>query len=351
MISNIDNLKIFKDMTIKDAMRQIERGSCKTAFLVENNILIGSLTDGDIRRHLLNGGNLNDNVCQIVNYQPQFFKINEKINYRKYMVKNILQAIPIVDEQMNIVRIEVLAEGEEEIRRIDESVPVIMMAGGLGTRLKPYTDIIPKPLIPIGSKTISEHIFDKFVSYGCEKFFMILNYKKGLIEAYFNELHKYHDLHYIEEPFFMGTAGGIQLVKEACIDNFFLVNCDILVDCNYHDIWKKHTDNKYIITMVLAKKQINLPYGTVTVNKDELVSELVEKPNLTYYVNTGLYLCNAEVFAYITENEEIDMPTLISRCIDAGENVGQVTIDENNWYDMGQPEGVKLMKQKFSFIE
>lgn len=350
MISNLNTIMVSKEMTVKDAMRQIEIGLCKTVFLVENNVLIGSVTDGDVRRHLLNGGGINDNVCQIVNYHPKYFTINERVNYQDFMVKNTIHAVPIVDEKMQLIRVEKLSGKEREVRKIDENIPVIMMAGGLGTRLRPYTEIIPKPLIPIGSKTISEHIFDKFALYGCNTYYMILNYKKGIIEAYFNESNKYTDLHYVEEPFFMGTAGGIQLVKEVCKNDFFLVNCDILVDCDYYDIWKKHTKNHNIVTMVLAKKKITIPYGTVSIDNEQVV-ELIEKPNLTYNINTGLYLCNAKIFEYIENKEKVDMPTLITRCIDAGEKVGQITIEEQDWYDMGQPDELELMKRRLGVSE
>lgn len=346
MGSNINDVVITKEMTIKDAMRQIEIGLCKTVFLVENNTLIGSVTDGDIRRHIINGGELNDNVCQIVNYHPKYFNVNERVDYQEFMVKNILHAVPIVDEQMHLIDVEVLSGKGEKVRNIDTVIPVVMMAGGLGSRLKPYTEIIPKPLIPIGSKTISEHIFDKFASYGCNTYYMILNYKKNLIEAYFNECKKYENLHYVEEPFFMGTAGGIQLVKEVCENDFFLVNCDILVDCDYYEIWKKHVENHNIVTMVLAKKKITIPYGTVSIDDEEKVVELIEKPNISYNINTGLYLCNAKIFEYIESEEKVDMPTLIARCISSGEKVGQYTIEERDWYDMGQLEDLENMKRR-----
>ena len=350
MMPNLKNLIISKEMTIKEAMRQIETGSCKTVFLVENNVLIGTVTDGDVRRHLLSGGGINDSVCQIVNYHPKYFTTEEKVDYQDFMIKNILQAVPIVNEQMQLIRVEKLAGKKKETREIPEDIPVIMMAGGLGTRLKPYTEIIPKPLIPIGPKTISEHIFDMFELYGCNTYYMILNYKKGLIEAYFNEANKYTNLHYVEEPFFMGTAGGIQLVKDNCKSDFFLVNCDILVDCDYYALWEKHTKNHNVVTMVLAKKKITIPYGTVS-TKHEQVVELVEKPDLTYNINTGLYLCNAKIFEYIENKEKVDMPTLITRCIDAGEKIGQVTIEERDWYDMGQPEELELMKRRLGVSE
>lgn len=231
---------INENMTIEDAMRVIERESSKTVFLINDGILKGSLTDGDIRRHLLKKGSLTENVCKIVNYHPRFFKKDDNVNYQKYMIENDLTAVPVVNNQMKIVRIERLINRKESVRKIEENIPVIIMAGGLGTRLKPYTEIIPKPLIPIGTKTILERIFDKFADYGCNKKYVIVNYKKKLIEAYFKEDSEYSDLHFIEEPSFLGTAGGIKYTKDICKDDFFMTNCDVVVDADYYYIWKEH---------------------------------------------------------------------------------------------------------------
>jgi len=341
--------KMFIDetMTIEDAMRVIDQGRSKTAFLVSNGVLKGSLTDGDIRRHLLKKGSLTESVCEIVNYCPKFFKENSNISYQNYMIENDLTAIPIVDEKMKIIRIERLKSREKPVQKIEENVPVIIMAGGLGTRLKPYTEIIPKPLIPIGSKTILERIFDKFEDFGCNKKYVILNYKKRLIEAYFKEDSQYKELHFIEEPFFLGTAGGIKYTEEVCKDDFFMTNCDVVVDADYYYIWKEHRKKGNIITMILANTEYCVPYGTVEISENGNVVCLREKPRIEYKVNTGMYVCNTKLLDYIDEAEVIDMPDLIQRCLYAGERIGQVTIDGNDWYDMGQPDQLEKMKKKY----
>lgn len=343
-----DQLIITSNMTMEEAMQVIDKGASKTVFLVEDGILKGVLTDGDVRRFLLRGGSIQDNVSLAVNYNPKFFYEKDTESSQEYMTKHMLTALPIVDEQMKLIRIDRL-NGVSVHREISADVPVIMMAGGLGTRLKPYTEIIPKPLIPIGPKTISEHILDRFVSYGCKRYYMILNYKKSLIEAYFKDIASYEGLGFVEEPFFMGTAGGIGLLKDQCSEDFFLVNCDILVDFDYYQVWMEHCKQGNIVTMVSARKKIAVPYGTVEADEEGRVSTLVEKPQLVYNVNTGMYLCNARVFQYLEENEKIDMPDLILRCIAEGERVGQVVIEENHWYDMGQPEELENMKKQLHF--
>lgn len=350
MTSDMEKLIITSDMTIEVAMSAIEAGSHKTVFLVEDGVLKGVLTDGDVRRYLLKGGSITDNVSRIVNYNPQYFLEGDKEDYREYMITNMLSAVPVVDDQMHLVRIEYLNSPKKENHIIEEDVPVIMMAGGLGTRLKPYTDIIPKPLIPIGTKTIAEHIFDKYISFGCNQLHMILNYKKGLIEAYFKESGEYEEIKFVEETFFMGTAGGIKLLQDICEKDFFVVNCDILVDCDYYEVWQEHCSKNNIITMVCAKKRITVPYGTIQADENNRVETLVEKPQLIYNINTGMYLCNSKIFEYMGQQEKIDMPDLIQRCIDGGERVGQVVIDEQDWHDMGQLEELELMKKRLNLL-
>lgn len=344
MNENIERMIINKQMSIKEAMGIIDSSASKTVFLVEDGVLEGTLTDGDVRRHLLKGGGIQDNVCNIVNFHPKVFRETDCVDYQSYMIANDISAIPIVTEGMKIIRIEFLNKPLQKKRKIEANVPVVMMAGGKGTRLRPYTEIIPKPLIPIDSKTISEHIFDSFLSSGCSEFYMILNYKKNLIKAYFDELGMYDSLYYIEEPFFMGTGGGVQLVKEYCPENFFLVNCDTLLECDYYEIWKKHIDKQNVVTIVTSQKKVSIPYGCVIVREDGYVKDLEEKPEFTYCINTGMYLCNHKIFSYMHDNEKIDMPELIRRCIHVGGKVGQYEIDEKDWYDMGQMEGLTSMK-------
>lgn len=347
MIELEKEMLINENMTIEDAMRVIDQGISKTVFLASNDVLKGSMTDGDVRRHLLKGGSVKENVREIVNYKPKYFKENDHINYQKYMIDNELTAVPVVDEQMKIIRIERLKRKGGPIRRIRENVPVVIMAGGLGTRLKPYTEIIPKPLIPIGSKTILERIFDKFEEYGCNEKYVIINYKKKLIEAYFKEDSEYSNLYFIEEPFFLGTAGGIRYTKDICQDDFFMTNCDVVIDADYYSIWEEHRKKENIITMVLANREYCVPYGTVEISDNGSVVCLREKPRVEYKVNTGMYLCNAKLLDYIENSEKIDMPDLIQRCLDAGEKIGQVTIDGSDWYDMGQPDQLEKMKERY----
>lgn len=338
------------NMTIREAMQIIDKNRHKAAVLVTNEKLAGTVTDGDIRRYLLQDGSIDDSVLKAVNYHPYYvYEDDELVDYKQYMIKQLITLLPVVDENGFLVRIEVL-NPTKQIRKITEdNVPLVVMAGGLGTRLKPYTDIIPKPLIPIGDKTITEHILERFGFFGCKQFYLIVNYKKKLIEAYFKEEGKYLDIQIVEEPFFMGTAGGICLLKEKLEENFFLVNCDILIDGDYYQIWEEHLKSNNLITIVSAKTCITIPYGTIVADKENRVLSLKEKPSVAYSVNTGMYVCNTKIFHYIRE-EKIDMPDLIQRCINAGEKIGKFEIDENEWYDMGQPNQLEKMKKSLGIV-
>lgn len=350
MRGKLEQYLLRSDMTICEAMEVIDKNSQKTAFLVIDEKLAGSVTDGDIRRHLLQGGNIYDLVSDIVNYHPLYVYIDdESVDYKQYMMKRLINALPVVDRDHVLIRVELLNPTSKIPHIIHADIPLVIMAGGLGSRLKPYTDIIPKPLIPIGDKTITEHILERFESYGCKQFYMIVNYKKKLIETYFNDSKCSQKIHFVEEPFFMGTAGGIKLLQKELREDFFLVNCDILIDSDYYQIWEEHVNKNNLITMVCAKIHISIPYGTVTADKENQIVSLEEKPRWHYNVNTGMYVCNTRIFDYMKE-EKIDMPDLIRRCMENGERIGQFQIDESDWYDMGQPNQLEKMKQRLGLI-
>ena len=167
---------VTKEMSIYEAIKVIDKNAKKTAFLVEDDILLGAVSDGDLRRFLINKGDINDSVDKIVNYSPIYlYENNDVQDYSQFMIEHAITALPIVDENKRIVKIEFLTSKEQSVQKIELEVPVVIMAGGKGTRLKPYTDIIPKPLIPIGEKTITEHILDRYMRYGCNTYYVVVN--------------------------------------------------------------------------------------------------------------------------------------------------------------------------------
>lgn len=234
---------------------------------------------------------------------------------------------------------------KEQKREKRLSIPVVIMAGGLGTRLYPYTKILPKPLIPIGEKPIVEHIIDRFQENGCSQFYMIVNNKKNMIKAYFSEIDKNYTLNYIDEKIPLGTGGGLCFLKNKINSTFILTNCDILIDYDYKKIYKYHKERRNLITMICAKKQFKVPYGVIEVNDNSEIENIREKPEMLFLINTGMYIIDSKV---IEEMEEatIGMPDIIHKYRKRGEKVGVFLIEEQKWLDMGEMEEMEKMKKR-----
>lgn len=341
---------IEKKCSIREVMQQIDRNSRGIVCVCENGKLIGTVTDGDIRRYLLKGGSLEEKVESIVNYKPIYVEIDHNIDYKEYMKKNEISALPIVNRKKKVVGIEFL-HLKLNIKRANLKIPVVIMAGGKGTRLKPYTDILPKPLIPIGDKTITEHIMDKFINYNCSDFSIIVNYKKNFIKSYFADKQINNHIEFIDEEEFLGTAGGLKLLSGKFIDTFFMTNCDILVEADYEEIIAYHKAHKNIITLVCAQKTVIIPYGTVEANLEGNVVGLKEKPKFNFLTNTGFYVLEPEFLDMIPENQFIDITDIIQRCISENKKVGAYLIPEESWMDMGQIEELEKMKEKMNIYE
>ena len=222
------------------------------------------------------------------------------------------------------------------------------MAGGKGTRLYPYTQILPKPLIPIGEKTITEHIMSRFMKYGCKSFEMIINYKRNLIKSYFLDNEDTYDITFIDEKQFLGTGGGLKLLKGKIDTTFFMTNCDILIEEDFDRILEYHQKNNNIITVVCAKKNMTIPYGMVEVSESGKALALREKPCFSFLTNSGFYVIEPEFLDMIPDNTFIHITDVIQRCIDMKMQVGVYTIPEEKWLDMGQLEEMEKMKKRLN---
>lgn len=335
---------------IREALQQIDKNSKGIVCVCENGKLIGTVTDGDVRRYLLKGGSLEEEIGNIANRKPIYAETEQNIDYREYMKKNGITALPIVNKKKKVIRIEFL-HASSDLKKGNLKIPVVIMAGGKGTRLKPYTDILPKPLIPIGDKTITEHIMGNFVSYGCEEFHIIVNYKKNFIKSYFADKQINSHIEFIDEEQFLGTAGGLKLLSGKVTDTFFMTNCDILVEADYEDIMTYHKQHQSIITLVCAQKTVTIPYGTIEINEEGNAVELKEKPKFNFLTNTGFYVLEAEFLDMIPENQFIDITDIIQKCIEEHKKVGVYLIPEERWMDMGQIEELEKMKEKMNIYE
>lgn len=340
------NMLIKEDITILQTMEKMEETAKKVLFIEEDGKLLAAVTDGDIRRWILSGGELSAPVSRTANYAPKYLFQDERSKARSYMKKHMIEALPLLDENHRIVAI--LFWNEAELLKPMQKVqlPVVIMAGGLGTRLYPYTKILPKPLIPIGDIPIAEHIIHQFYAAGCRDFYLIVNHKKNMIKAYFNEIEKDYHVSYAEEKEPLGTGGGLSLLKGKIQTTFILTNCDILIQEDFGKIYKYHREQGNVITMVCSLKNFRIPYGIVEISEEGGIQEMKEKPTLSFFTNTGCYFVEPEVIADMKENTAIGFPDIIEKYKKQGKKVGVYPISEKSWLDMGQMDEMEKMKER-----
>lgn len=341
---------IDEDSTMVEAMENLGRSAKKVLFVARNGILTAAITDGDIRRWILSKGHLLAKVSDIANYNPKFVYEKDKARAKEYMKKYSVEALPIVDENKKIVAV-ALWDDRDIVPERELNIPIVIMAGGLGTRLYPYTKILPKPLIPVGDLPIAEHIINRFHAYGCKKFYLIVNHKKNMIKAYFNEKEKDYDITYVDEEKPLGTGGGLYLLKNQIETTFILSNCDIIIEEDYEKMYNFHKKEKHLITMVCSLKNIKIPYGVVEIGEKGNIESMREKPKISFFANTGCYIVEPRVIEELEDSQSIGFPDIIKKYLQNGERVGVYPISENAWMDMGQLEEMEGMRKRLSIDE
>lgn len=342
----MNEIYIEEDKSILDAMKQLDKSAKKILFVHEEGKLLASVTDGDVRRWIMKRGDLQAPVKCAANYRPKYLYENQADLAARTMKEYSIDAIPIVDEQHMLKRVAFMNDAEQGHGVFDKEMPVVIMAGGLGARLSPYTNILPKPLIPVGDYPIAEHIINRFCAYGCRQFYMIVNYKRNMIKAYFDELDKEYRLDFIEEEKALGTGGGISLLNGKIKGTFVLTNCDILIDDDLTKAHKQHVESGNLITMVCSLKNFTIPYGVVNVGENGAVESMQEKPDMSFFTNTGCYFVEPEVVEDLEYNEPIDFPAIIEKYMGEGKRVGIYPIGEEAWLDMGQLDELEKMKAR-----
>lgn len=350
-MENIDKtICLDLDITIKEAIKKIDLNAKKTLFFCdENRVLLGVVTDGDIRRWILENKSLEEKISMAMNRKPIHLHYLKQSEAKEMMLQYKIEALPIVNDEGQIVHMVYWSDLFHERKscsgkRMD--VDVVIMAGGKGSRLYPYTKILPKPLIPIGEIPISERIINKFHEFGCQRFHMVVNYKKNMIKSYFSDVDRKYSLSYLDEEIPLGTAGSLFLFRNQLKESFFLSNCDILVDADYASIYDYHRKQKNKLTIVTSLKNYIIPYGVISISKDSQVISLQEKPENHYLVNTGMYVIEPEILQYIPEGEFYHMTDLIHQCMENGIRVGTYPVSEAAWLDMGEFSQMKIMREK-----
>ena len=341
----IQDVIIDENESMIEAMKRLDSTSKKVLFVQNDGKLAAAITDGDIRRWILAKGNLDARVSDIANYNPLYLEEDRKNVAKEFMKQKYIDAVPIVNKAMEIVSIVLLNEEDIEVKRKLE-VPVVIMAGGLGTRLYPYTKILPKPLIPIGDIPIAEHIINRFYKYGSNEFYLIVNHKKNMIKAYFNEIEKPYNVDFIDEDTPLGTGGGLSLLKGRINSTFILSNCDILIEEDYEKIYNFHKKEKNLITIVCSLKVIKIPYGVIEINENGEIESMKEKPELSFFTNTGMYIVEPKIIEELEENHYIGFPDIMLEYKLKGARIGVFPISENSWLDMGQLDELEEMRRR-----
>lgn len=330
--------------SVRDAIQIMDQNDQKFVCIVDDTkILKGLFTQGDMRKYLLMNGDISAPIAFAMNSTPIIFHSRtEAIHASK---EKELVVYPIVNSENCLLDCYIAGESMHRISNDKplKNIPLVMMAGGKGTRLYPYTQILPKALIPIGDLTIAERIIKQFTDWGCNDVYLILNHKSAMIKAYFEELDKPYTIHYIEEKEFMGTGGGLSLLKGLIQSTFILSNCDILVDADYNCILKTHHTHKNVITIVAAMKNVTIPYGTIDTLPDGQIMSMHEKPEMSFLTNTGMYVIEPKVIEELSPNKFIHITEIAQYYLDNNEKIGAFPISEKAWLDMGQFSEMETM--------
>lgn len=339
--------------SLKDAMFALDKSGEKIIFIEKNGKIIGSLTDGDVRRWILSMGDINEAVETVCNKNFTFITAG----YDSEEVKNIFllqrySCIPVLNKDYEVVDLifwqHIFGHADTLQNKSHLNLPVVIMAGGKGTRLDPFTKILPKPLIPIGDKSIIELIISKFLIYSIDSFILSINHKSNIIKAYFQELNPPYQISYIQEDEPLGTVGSLRLLPKSIQGDIFVTNCDILIDADYSDIYKEHIENNNDVTLVVSLKHIKIPYGVCEIVDGGELVKIIEKPEYDYLVNTGMYILRSELLKYIPVNRVFHMTDLIHDLKVNGFKVGVYPITEHSWIDIGEWAEYKKAVLKFT---
>jgi dTDP-glucose pyrophosphorylase len=332
--------------TIRDALRRLDENGNKMVFVTdEGDRLLGVLSDGDARRIILSGKDINATLEGNFNDKPVALTDAEYTLAlaREMLLAKRLTCIPIVDVQNRLVDFVTWDQLSSESgmpalarKNTQVDVPVVIMAGGKGTRLAPFTNVLPKPLIPIGEKTILELIADEFFANGVRLFYITLNYRGEMIKAYVSSIVKSYRVEYVWEEDYCGTAGSLRFLPEATPKTFIVSNCDVLVRADYSDILNFHRTQEAKLTIVSSIQHVKVPYGVVDFANGGRVSGIREKPEFSMPVNTGVYVLEKDCLKLIPAGRLYHMTDLVADLLRRGEIVTTYPVNERQFADVGQ---------------
>ena len=339
---------VIHNKSIRYALEKINKISSDSAlilFVIDNNArIIGSITDGDIRRGLLKGASLDDNVTVVMEKNFKYIKsLNDYKKINEYKNLN-LKIIPLVDKNFRSVEF-------IDLTKLKASVPVdaVIMAGGQGIRLKPYTNDTPKPMLELAGKPIIAHNIDRLISYGIRNIYISVNHLKEQIIKYINDNYKHINIKFIEENQPLGTIGSVKLVEDWQNDDILVMNADILTNIDFYDFFQNYKNYKDKMSVATFNIRINVPYGILDTT-DKKINSLIEKPSFTYYSNAGIYLLNKKVLKYIPDNQKFDSTDLMETLISKRQKVSHFPI-RGYWLDIGNAQNYAKAQDDIRFIK
>jgi len=340
MNSQFKSRVIHIDASIMDALKLMDKIDKKLLLIIDENKFIGLLSAGDIQRAIIQSKPLQTAVQDIIRTNIKVAKSDDSFQtIKKMMMDYRMEMCPVISESNEILKVyfwEDIFEINKPTLNSKLDLPVVIMAGGLGTRLKPLTNVLPKPLIPIGERTMLEEIMDRFAVHQCSDFYISVNYKADLIEYYINDLNLPLNINFFRETKPLGTAGSLSLLKDKIKKTFFVNNCDIIIDQDYTEIYNYHKEHNNKITIVAALKQFLIPYGTVETSDGGELIAIKEKPDMNFWINTGMYLLEPEVLNEIPEGDFFHITHLIDKLKSQGKKVGVFPVSEGSWLDTGE---------------
>jgi len=346
-MKNINKIKLSSTSSIKEALQIIDTGAIKFALVVkDNDFLLGTITDGDIRRAILDGKNLEESIENVYFKTPTTVTVestrDEIINI--CISKKIYQ-IPVVNKQGIVVDIKIL---DELLKPKEHKNKVVLMVGGLGTRLRPLTNTTPKPMLPVGGKPILQTIIEKFVSYGFVNIIMCVGYKSNIIQDFFEDGSKFGvNIEYVLEDKRMGTAGALTLLndKQRPKEPFFVMNGDLLTNVNFESMLEFHLQNEAKATMCVREYDFQVPYGVVNI-EDGQIKSIEEKPTYSFFVSAGIYMLDESTLEMIPKDKFYDMPTLFEEIIKQEKKTVSFPIREY-WLDIGRMDEYEKANREY----
>jgi dTDP-glucose pyrophosphorylase/CBS domain-containing protein len=327
------------DATIREAIRAIDDSALQIALVVDaERRLVGTVTDGDVRRGLLRGVSLEARVTEVMNRDPVSCPATlGRAAALAVMRGSDVKQVPLIDDEGRVVGLELMGD---VIRRSARDNRVVLMAGGLGQRLRPLTEDCPKPMLPVGGTPILEIILRNFVRQGFERFYIAVNYKAEMVRQHFGDGGRWGvAIDYLEERDKLGTAGALGLLPERPERPLVVMNGDLLTAVNFGSMLEFHAEHQASATMAVREHTVEVPFGVIDL-ADQYLAGLTEKPRYSWFINAGVYVVEPAVLDLIAPGEAVDMPALFERVLKRNDKVAAFPIREY-WRDIGRLEDLE----------